>query len=275
VLDEHFPLAEPLRFGPLALTQARSNSDFGPAAPLVVELDWVGAEPVGTQINTSVRLVNRAGDVVVQRDGPPAAGVIPTTLFFDTPLPDTKVLTLPVDLPNERYRIDVAAYEVALEADGSERITPLGDPQPIGWFLYATNQGPLRPPIGAWEDGITLLGAGWQPTEPAPGADLRVDLTWSAEGPTSVPLTAFVHLLDPAGTVVAQQDKQPEKGFFPTTAWQAEHGPISDAFSLQIPADAEAGTWRVVTGWYDAASGARLPVAGGGDTLEAFAFEMP
>jgi hypothetical protein len=235
----------------------------------------VGADPISAQINTSVRLVNRAGEIVVQSDGPPAAGVIPTTLFFNTPLPDTKVLTLPVDLPNERYRVDVAAYEVEPDADGSQRITPLGDPQPIGWFLYATNHAPLTPPMGAWENGITLLGAGWQPIEPLAGDDLRIDLTWIAEGPTPAPLTAFVHLLDPAGNVVAQQDKEPDEGFFPTTAWQAEHGPISDAFSLQIPADAEAGTWRVVTGWYDAASGARLPVAGGGDTLEALAFEMP
>ncbi len=254
------PLSPTLRFGPLELVGWSHNQDFGPENPLTVQLEWVGVEPVDVQINTSVRIVNAAGEIVAQQDGPPAAGVIPTTLFFETPLPDTKVLTLPVDLPNERYRIDVAAYRAT---DGA----PLTDPQPLDWFAYFTTHGPLAPGgLGGWENGTRLLDASPIPEQLRPGEPLTVQLMWAATGPTATPLTAFVHLTGPDGQPLAQDDHQPEGGFYPTTGWHAGE-PTTDTFTLQLPAELPAGEYALVTGWYDAA-GARVPADGGGDVVQ-------
>lgn len=103
------PISPALRFGPLALVGV-AHSVAVPGSDLTIELDWVGAEPIGAQINTSVRLVDSSGNTVASQDGPPAAGIIPTTLFFDTPLPDRKTLALPADLPAGEYSVEVVAY---------------------------------------------------------------------------------------------------------------------------------------------------------------------
>ena len=120
----------PVRFGPLALTHW-SRSAAVPGADLHVTLTWQGVAPIDRQINTSLRVVAPTGDVVTQIDGPPARGIIPTNLFFTTPLPDPKTLPLPADLPAGRYRIEVVAYAV-------DTVTPLGEPLTLGEFDVVT-----------------------------------------------------------------------------------------------------------------------------------------
>ena len=39
---------------------------------------------------------------------------------------------------------------------------------------------------------------------------------------------------------------------------------VADAISIPLPPSLPPGTYRVIAGLYDAATGARLPVAGGG-----------
>ena len=79
----------------------------------------------GYTIDMSGRAIDAAGNVVAQQDGPPARGIIPTNLFFDTPLPDSKALALPADLAPGDYQLQVVAYEV-------ETVTPVGEPLVVG-----------------------------------------------------------------------------------------------------------------------------------------------
>lgn len=127
-------LTPAVRFGPLALV-GWAHGDPNPGQTFPVELTWTGAEPVGAQINTSVRIVDDTGAIVAQQDGPPARGIIPTTLFFDTPLPDLKRLDLPEDLPAGRYRIDVVAYTV-------EDMQPQGEIYAIDEFVVGAPPAP-------------------------------------------------------------------------------------------------------------------------------------
>lgn len=265
----------PVRFGPLALV-GWAHGDPNPGRPFDVELEWVGAEKVDQQINTSVRIVDADGTVYAQEDGPPARGIIPTTLLFDTPLPDAKRLTIPEDLPiGRRYRIDVAAY--ALDADGNA--VPLGETYPIDWFFMGSTQRPLTPDVGAWQNGLALLGAwaeqGEEPvlvgytdaaTSLAPGRDLTLHLTWAATESISQSLTAFVHLIGPDGSVIAQDDHLPEAGYYPTSRWRMTE-PVDGKFVLPIPSNLAPGDYRLVTGWYDATTGARVPAASGEDAI--------
>ena len=116
--------ATPPEFGPLALTgYARGDAVAGQELP--VTLLWTSNAPVSAQYNTSLRLVAPDGAVVAQQDGPPARGIIPTTLIFDQPVPDIKTLTLPADLTPGDYRLELVAYDVAT-------VTPLTPPQTIG-----------------------------------------------------------------------------------------------------------------------------------------------
>ena len=90
--------------------------------PIVVD---EGYAPIDRQINTSFRLVDGQGQVVAQQDGPPARGIIPTNLFFATPLPDSKTLALPANLAPGQYQLQVVAYDV-------DTVAPLSEPLVVG-----------------------------------------------------------------------------------------------------------------------------------------------
>lgn len=126
VYAETHQFDEPLIFGRLALTGWQATAAI-PGEPLTVELTWQATAPIDRQLNTSLRLVSDDGVTVVQQDGPPTHGIIPTNLFFDAPLPDSKTLMLPADLPAGRNRLDVVVYDVE---SGAVEAGPLT----IGWL---------------------------------------------------------------------------------------------------------------------------------------------
>ncbi len=94
------------------------------------------------------------------------------------------------------------------------------------------------------------------------GSRLTVTPHWSAQGTASVDYTAFVHLLDPAGHVVAQSDGQPVGGTMPTTFWQPGDR-IADAHTITLPSGLHAGAFRLEFGLYDLHTLQRLPVVSG------------
>jgi hypothetical protein len=122
VVDE--PLSPPLNAGPLSLIRW-AHSAAVPGQKLDVNLTWQSTAPIDRQINTSFRLVDGAGSIVAQQDGPPARGIIPTNLFFATPLSDSKALSLPADLAPGGYQLQVVAYDV-------ETVTPVAEPLVVG-----------------------------------------------------------------------------------------------------------------------------------------------
>lgn len=248
-----------LPFGPLQLHALR-HSDPAAGSPLDVELLWSARERVSTQINTSIRVVDSTGAVVAQEDGPPARGIIPTTLFFDTPLPDRKTPALPADLPDGRYRIDVAAYAV----EGGE---PQGEVQPSVWFRLG--DGPTSgeaAPLAEWQNGLHLMSHVPHPIPPQPGEQFTFALVWQADRRISQSLTAFLQLLDENGVLLAQDDRQPEGGFYPTWAWQPGEA-VPMTFTLTLPESGQIAGARFVTGWYDAATGERVRLGNGEDVF--------
>jgi hypothetical protein len=253
-------LTPTVRLGPLELLNW-SRTAAAPGTDLGVTLTWRGAEPIDRQYNTSIQIVDEAGERVAQADGPPARGLIPTNLFFATPLPDPKSLPLPADLSPGRYRIDVAVYDV-------ETLTPVGRPYPVGWFRVGpAPEEPAVPVEVPWQDNLTLVG--YDPIRPMPiaGDVLDLRLVWAAAGPVGTDYTAFVHLLGPDGTLVAQSDAPPGGAFYPTSGWEVG-GRVEDRRTLALPAELAPGEYRLIAGLYQPATGARLPLAAGGDTVE-------
>jgi hypothetical protein len=88
-----------------------------------------------------------------------------------------------------------------------------------------------------------------------PGQNVNMTLYWQAETPTAEPVSAFIHLLDEDGEIVAQTDQWP--GGLPSSVWSAGQV-IVDEHALAIPADLAPGDYRVATGLYTAADGTRL-----------------
>jgi len=275
-LDESIVFSPTLRFGPLELTAFSYNRNF--TDTIDIALGWTAAEPIDGQINTSVRLVNQNGEIVSQIDGPPANGIIPTTLFGDMPLPDRKTLEMPWDkliqFEHSRNRIEIAVYAVG------EEITPLGEPQPVWWFNAGSDHIALTKPLGMWENGVILTDADvevngeytQQVGNVRAGDQIAVHIQWLTDTPTETPLIGFVHLLGPDGTVIAQDDHEPDDGFYPTNRWQ--FGTVASEFIFALPDVLPAGEYRMVTGWYDKATSKRVPVSDGADTIEIARLEI-
>ncbi|MFN2225816.1 MAG: hypothetical protein ACK2UY_05905 [Anaerolineae bacterium] len=98
-----------------------------------------------------------------------------------------------------------------------------------------------------------------------PGDVLALTLYWQATAPVEHDYTVFVHLLGRQDRVLAQRDTAPGLGARPTSGWTPGEV-VADPYLVVLPQAAytpDEAVWEV--GLYDAVTGARLPLAGGGD----------
>jgi hypothetical protein len=86
---------------------------------------------------------------------------------------------------------------------------------------------------------------------------LAITLYWQALHSPKDDYTIFVHVLDSAGSLVAQHDGLPLDGLYPTSEWI-----VGDVFTQQIELDVPPGEYDLVVGMYTYPDIVRLPVAG-------------
>jgi hypothetical protein len=139
--------------------------------------------------------------------------------------------------------------------------TALADSQVLTYVVPEPGERML--PVGARYEGaaiesLVLHGMARR------GAGFGLTLNWRAEGPTAKPYSVFVHLFDGRGEKVAQHDATPADGVRPTDQWRPGEL-IADRHGLRVPPVSD-GPFSVLVGLYDA-SGARLPLVGGGDSI--------
>jgi hypothetical protein len=99
----------------------------------------------------------------------------------------------------------------------------------------------LRDPEGE----ISVLPASPRESKVRPGGSLRLTYNF-AGGPTSIPLTAFVHFCDKRGNPVFQDDHHPPR---PTVFWSERTTYSRD---VSIPAGTPSGIYPIRLGLYDA-----------------------
>ena len=257
VIAAQSTLSPTIPFGPLSLTGWARGAPLA-GADLPVTLFWQAAAPISQQFNTSLRLVDHDGQVVVQDDGPPARGLIPTNLFFPAPRPAPKTLKPPEGLPTGRYRLDLAVYDVAT-------LVPTGDPLPIGWFVLGSPPAPPATPLEVrWQNGLRLVGMDPFSTTVRAGEQLDLRLVWSTDVAVDEEYTVFVHLVGADGQPVAQDDHAPEGDFYPTAAW-AVGEPVAGAYHLTVPASLPPGQYELKVGLYQPEQNQRLGLESGDD----------
>ncbi len=103
----------------------------------------------------------------------------------------------------------------------------------------------------------------------AAGQVLRLRLLWRLTQPHGLDHNFFVHLIAADGRSAAQFDGPPlglpEGGSsHPSNAWRPGEAVLQD-LALPLAADAAPGEARLLHGWYDWRTGARLPVPGSPD----------
>jgi len=230
-----------------------------PGETASVSLHWQPLRPLDSDYTTFVHLVNADGRVIGASDHWPGGVYYPTSLWKPgETLSDTHTLKLAPDLGRPPYALEVGLYT------GDKELRHLGQPQRVGMI------GGTRPPDAipanlahrldaAFGGQIALRGY-----ETAVQADrLTLKLHWQALAAPAADYTVFVHVLDQDGKLVAQYDGPPAGGELPTRAW-SPGATVTDTISISLPPSLPPGTYRVIAGLYNAATGARLPVAGGG-----------
>ncbi len=126
---------------------------------------------------------------------------------------------------------------------------------------------PAQPLAARFGDGIVLRAFELSATQLRAGGRLRASLLWQADRPQSQLYLVFVQLLDDNDRKIAQWDGAAGGDWWPTPAWQAGQR-IRQDIPLQIAPDAPPGTYRLIAGLYDPATGARLQLRDGGDILQ-------
>jgi hypothetical protein len=88
---------------------------------------------------------------------------------------------------------------------------------------------------------------------------LKVDLDWQAVGRSPSDYTAFVHLIDASGKILAQHDESPGGQENPTSHWVPGET-IRSTFVLQVPPGIDLKDLRLRTGLYEPLAGKQVPL---------------
>jgi hypothetical protein len=188
---------------------------------------------------------------------------------------DVRRVPLRPDIPPGHYTAEVVVLNsasgqrvpfVGLRGDRVERVE-------LGGFWIrppgVSGPGELPPPQAAqrYELGDQIALVDWRVTgHAAPGSPVTVETRWQALAAPTTDYTAFVHLSDATGKIVAQFDAQPTDGVYPTSAWLPGES-VVEQHTLTLPPALPPGPLTVSVGLYNLASLQRLPVSEGGDEI--------
>lgn len=117
-------------------------------------------------------------------------------------------------------------------------------------------------------DAIHLIGYDLPTSNLQPNETLNLKLYWRAERPIEKSYTVFAQLVGAFNPrknnpLWGQVDRVPTP---PTNTWLPGEI-VVDTYRIVIDADAPPGTYTLIVGMYDAATGTRLVVEGGGDNI--------
>jgi hypothetical protein len=183
-------------------------------------------------------------------------------------------IDVPEVLPASTYRLGVTIYDPKIDAG-----LPLQDrpdsPNPdvqVGWLRFgqptsSSGEGSAEALLNIesvqvqWQEGIELSKISLPDQPFTPGGLLPVSLWWRPSQPVGRNLTVFVHLVDSEGNIIAQQDRLPLDGRWPTPAWRPDEV-YHDTYEIVLPESLPVGAYGLRIGFYDTAG--RLPLDDGG-----------
>lgn len=126
----------------------------------------------------------------------------------------------------------------------------------VGAAPLAADVSPQHPLVVTWGEppSVRLLGYDLDTSRPR---QVGVTLYWQALQTPSLSYKVFTHLVNDAGRVAAQRDDFPVQGTRPTTTWRPGET-VTDRYIIPLTIDVPPGTYTLVVGFYDAATGTRL-----------------
>lgn len=220
------------------------------------------------------RKVSEPGDAVaglalVRDDGAPVASEAlaspggaafpPSSWPLGRYVREYATIHIPPTLPGGAYRLVLRVRGASESPEQTVEVGRLGVEERPRSYAVPAVEHPARATFGG---SLRLLG--YDVDGPAEaGKALTVRLVWQDVATPPQNLTVFVHLLDPSGRIVAQRDSQPLGGEAVTSGWLPGEV-VADAYAIPLPAGTAGQQLTPEIGWYDAATGARVPLTAGG-----------
>ncbi len=232
------------QFSDLTLHEVTTTRDE--AGQLSVKLLWsLRHAGVPRNWSLSVRLLDAGGRVIVQQDGQPGYGYLPTTLWLPGELVrDDWVLPLPAGLAPGRYTLRVIPYLKATMAADGQADVPLILRSPTLYDLRTAGceQARKGKTILCETDGVALLDTD-TPTAITQGQPLDFHADWNALRAPTVDVTATWQLVSPTGQRVAETGGPLAVGSqtstWPKLTW------VQSPVHLTPPPDLPPGAYRV------------------------------
>ncbi|MCL4489736.1 MAG: glycosyltransferase family 39 protein [Chloroflexi bacterium] len=235
-----------------------------PGETIPVSLFWSISQRTGADYAIFVHLINMDEAVAANADILPALGAYETFLWKPGEIiPTHHQIKVPQRTPPGKYRVEVGLYN-NLNQDRLDVIDAHGSAVAnrvvVGTVKVAPRQAPPANPEHPqpidFDHRAQLLGYDLKSGESP--SQFQLSLYWRARAEMDRDYTVFVHILNSDGKIVAQADHQPQQGNYPTSIWDVGET-VRDDVPLAIPDEVPAGAYKIEIGWYDLATGARLP----------------
>ncbi len=212
---------------------------------ITVDLFWQGERPLPANLPITLTL----GESVVAQQ--PLSGY-DTGLWRNGELVQEKVtFAVPVDMVGGRAALALQVGDGEVVVLGTIHLQETDR-------LFALPED-VAVPL-AFDFGGVLALRGMSAAEGQVGETAVLTLTWQIESQPAALYTAFVHLLNPDGSIATQSDQWP--GGLPTDTYVPGEVVI-DEVRLDIPPSLPPGEYALRLGVYTPADGVRLPVNGG------------
>ena len=231
-----------------------------PNGQATLTLYWQRLRQGAGDYNVALQLVDEAGNVLWQEDGPPLFGEYPTSHWGVGQIIQTShELTMPATEGKVGLRVELSL------PDSGEML-----PVRSRWLAPLREWCTLRPiqvrsvpltggPAINFDNRILLLRYDLDRRQLRPGKALELSLTWQCLKRMEDDYTVFVHILDEEQHIWGQEDIGPVHGTYPTSQWK-EGEIIEDIHSVRLSYEAPPGEYQIEMGLYLLSTMARLPV---------------
>jgi hypothetical protein len=256
-----------------------------PGERLRVDVAWHVLRDLGDNYTVFVHLVDQNGRLVAQHDDWPRQRFYPTVLWLPGEVvPDAYDVRVPDQAAPGIYRLSLGLYRLAdlrrlplvsgppgadQLALGSIKVMPKMTATPESLAAKQRDNADFGGELALLAHELratTGQSPGANTSSIEPGGSLALTLYWQAVQRPKRDYTAFIHVLDSGGRIVAQTDGQPVAGTYPTTAWDPGEI-VADQHVLQLPPNVPPGRYQVIAGMYLLETGARLQLPSGADSV--------
>ena len=233
---------------------AYHSDELSPGHPLLLTLYWQPTQKIAADLEVFVQLLNQNHNVVAGIHSWPLHGAFRIRAWHPGEImPLSYNLPIPENLSPGSYQLIAGAFDLM-------RHQPIPLSTGESFYPVATLKIPLPPdsrtpetPVSANFGNIIAL-RGYTLNHAADTLNLR--LFWQAIDAPQSDYTAFVHIIDDAGQIIAQSDAQPLGGQYPTSIWSLGET-ITDE---RVITGIASGAYQIYVGWYRWDTLERLPI---------------